>query len=336
MGVEPTADELAEYAKWTPLDEDLADVTPEVRDFIHRFRLDCCHTDRNRIPYYGEVDDVVEYRDIPYVDDGTRAHLLDIYIPKDAIITAAHNLPVYMDVHGGGFVYGYKDLNRNFCIALARRGFAVVSISYRVFPQADFLGQLQDVNAAYQWLVAHADEYPIDANRIGITGDSAGGCLSLFTLAIQRNPGLIDRAKHGFQPTDFRFGFLVSGKYDLTTYTDEAVAAESAEPDMLQLVADDLFGGFLREADRDTVLSLRRLAAGLPPLFLTTSSDDFIQYETLGLADALARENSDFDLHDLRPSKGQALGHIFPVGMPWLSESSTVLDKVRDFTYEVM
>ena len=51
---------------------------------------------------------------------------------------AVHNLPVYIDVHGGGFVYGYKELNRNFCIALARRGFAVISISYRVLPTSRF------------------------------------------------------------------------------------------------------------------------------------------------------------------------------------------------------
>ena len=185
MSVEISAENRQEYQAWTPVEEDLEGLPKNIYDVILQMRVDCSTTDRNRMPYYGAVDDIDEFTDIPYIDDGTRAHQLDIYIPHDAIMCAARNLPVYIDVHGGGFVYGYKELNRNFCIALARRGFAVISISYRVYPQADFLGQLQDVNAAIGWLQNHADEYPIDPNRMGITGDSAGGCLSLYTLAIQ-------------------------------------------------------------------------------------------------------------------------------------------------------
>ena len=188
MSVEISAENRQEYQAWTPVEEDLEGLPKNIHDLILQMRVDCSTTDRNRMPYYGADDDIDKFTNIPYIDDGTRAHQLDIYIPHDAIMLAVHNLPVYIDVHGGGFVYGYKELNRNFCIALARRGFAVISISYRVYPQADFLGQLQDVNAAIGWLQNHADEYPIDPNRMGITGDSAGGCLSLYTLAIQSDP----------------------------------------------------------------------------------------------------------------------------------------------------
>ena len=148
MSVEISAENRQEYQAWTPVEEDLEGLPKNIYDVILQMRVDCSTTDRNRMPYYGAVDDIDEFTDIPYIDEGTRAHQLDIYIPHDAIMCAARNLPVYIDVHGGGFVYGYKELNRNFCIALARRGFAVISISYRVYPQADFLGQLQDVNAA--------------------------------------------------------------------------------------------------------------------------------------------------------------------------------------------
>lgn len=249
---------------------------------------------------------------------------------------AVHNLPVYIDVHGGGFVYGYKELNRNFCIALARRGFAVVSISYRVYPQADFLGQLQDVNAAIGWLQNHADEYPIDPNRMGITGDSAGGCLSLYTLAIQSDPELLDQEKLGFEQTNLRFGALVSGIFNLSEYVDDTPIIDGNEPDLLRILAKPLFGRFIDAAECSKIYSLRNLTGKLPPLFLTTSSDDFIQYESLALADALARNHVDFELHDIRPAKGEALGHIFPVGLPWLEESEYVLDRLKTFTYEVM
>lgn len=337
MDVSVVGDDIELFRSWTPVDEDLDGLDRAVREMILRFRLGCCRTDRNRILYYGSAGDVDEFRDIPYIEDGMRAHLLDVYIPHEAVVRAGRSLPVYIDVHGGGFVYGYKELNRNFCIALARRGFAVVSVGYRVFPQADFLGQLQDVNAAINWLSAHAGDYPIDMGRVGITGDSAGACLALFTLAIQGNPGLIDRDGYGFGPTGLRYGFLVSGKYDLGVYAGGGSGVETAEPDMVRVISGDLFGTFLDAADRDLALSLRGLArCGMPPLFLATSSDDFLQCETLVLANELARVPVDFELHDPRPAKGESLGHVFPVGMPWLPESGIVLDRARDFTYEVM
>lgn len=336
MSVEISAENRQEYQAWTPVEEDLEGLPKNIHDLILQMRVDCSATDRNRMPYYGADDDIDKFPNIPYIDDGTRAHQLDIYIPHDAIMLAVHNLPVYIDVHGGGFVYGYKELNRNFCIALARRGFAVISISYRVYPQADFLGQLQDVNAAIGWLQNHADEYPIDPNRMGITGDSAGGCLSLYTLAIQSDPELLNQEKLGFKQTNLRFGALVSGKFNLSEYVDDTPIIDGNEPDLLRILAKPLFGRFIDAAECSKIYSLRNLTGKLPPLFLTTSSDDFIQYESLALADALARNHVDFELHDIRPAKGEALGHIFPVGLPWLEESEYVLDRLKTFTYEVM
>ena len=106
MSVEISAENRQEYQAWTPVEEDLEGLPKNIHDLILQMRVDCSTTDRNRMPYYGAVDDIDEFTDIPYIDDGTRAHQLDIYIPHDAIMCAARNLPVYIDVHGGGFVYG--------------------------------------------------------------------------------------------------------------------------------------------------------------------------------------------------------------------------------------
>ena len=103
MSVEISAENRQEYQAWTPVEEDLEGLPKNIYDVILQMRVDCSTTDRNRMPYYGAVDDIDEFTDIPYIDDGTRAHQLDIYIPHDAIMCAARNLPVYIDVHGGGF-----------------------------------------------------------------------------------------------------------------------------------------------------------------------------------------------------------------------------------------
>ena len=110
MSVEISAENRQEYQAWTPVEEDLEGLPKNIHDLILQMRVDCSTTDRNRMPYYGADDDIDKFTNIPYIDDGTRAHQLDIYIPHDAIMLAVHNLPVYIDVHGGGFVYGYKEL----------------------------------------------------------------------------------------------------------------------------------------------------------------------------------------------------------------------------------
>ncbi|MFQ9337514.1 MAG: alpha/beta hydrolase [Varibaculum sp.] len=122
---------------------------------------------------------------MPYVDDGTRAHRLDLYLPDGVVRRQDHS--VYIDIHGGGFVYAYKELNRNFCTNLAKLGFAVFSVNYRPAPETDFLGQLEDIAAAFRWIRIHRHEYPIDRNNVFLTGDSAGGTLALYMTAIERS-----------------------------------------------------------------------------------------------------------------------------------------------------
>ena len=74
----------------------------------------------------------------------------------------------------------------------------------------------------------------------------------------------------------------------------------------------------------------------LPPVFLNTSADDFLQGEALKLAGILCRRGRDFELHDLRPNRLQTLGHVYPVAMTWLEESIRTLDQIHDFSYDLI
>ena len=171
---------------------------------------------------------------------------------------------------------------------------------------------------------------------MGITGDSAGGVYPCIRLQSNPTQNCWIRKNWDSSRQILRFGALVSGKFNLSEYVDDTPIIDGNEPDLLRILAKPLFGRFIDAAECSKIYSLRNLTGKLPPLFLTTSSDDFIQYESLALADALARNHVDFELHDIRPAKGEALGHIFPVGLPWLEESEYVLDRLKTFTYEVM
>ncbi len=114
--------------------------------------------------------------DVTYctADDGLDLKM-DMYFP----IKPADPAPVVMFVHGGGWVAGTKagTPGMSYFLELARRGYLITSIDYRLAPTYTFPANIQDVKCAVRSLRAHATEYNLDPNRIGAWGASAGGHL---------------------------------------------------------------------------------------------------------------------------------------------------------------
>lgn len=78
-------------------------------------------------------ESIIRFDDIAYGPD-KKWNVLDVYRPRDV----QGKLPVIIDVHGGGWVYGDKEVYQYYCMALARRGFAVVNFTYRLAPEFIF------------------------------------------------------------------------------------------------------------------------------------------------------------------------------------------------------
>lgn len=89
-------------------------------------------------------------------------------------------MPAIVFVTGGGFINANRDNGVQLRNYLAEKGYVVASITYRVAPTAKFPQHLEDVKASIRYLRAHADQWNIDKDRIGIIGGSAGGYLSAF------------------------------------------------------------------------------------------------------------------------------------------------------------
>ncbi|MBR1598405.1 MAG: alpha/beta hydrolase [Lachnospiraceae bacterium] len=107
-------------------------------------------------------------------------HLLDVYRPRSASDT---KLPVIVNVHGGGWVYGDKDVYQYYCMDMCLRGFAVVNFSYRLAPEYKYPAQLEDTCTAFRWVMENAEEYGFDTDSIYAVGDSAGAnILALYCL----------------------------------------------------------------------------------------------------------------------------------------------------------
>jgi acetyl esterase/lipase len=114
---------------------------------------------------------VVELKNITYVRYGNRALQLDLYLPKKI----QQKIPAIIFVHGGGWRAGYRTNFTSFAIAMAERGYAAATISYRLSPEAEYPAAIQDAKAAVRWLRQQATQYRINPDQIAIAGGSAGG-----------------------------------------------------------------------------------------------------------------------------------------------------------------
>ena len=111
-------------------------------------------------------------RDVVFGNGGERELKLNIIRPKEK---PAEPTPVVVWIHGGAWRAGSKEGTPT--LALAQKGYFTASISYRLSQEAKFPAQIEDCKCAIRWLRAHAKEYGINPDRIGVWGSSAGGHL---------------------------------------------------------------------------------------------------------------------------------------------------------------
>lgn len=123
-----------------------------------------------------DVERRVDIRYGPHKDN-----LLDVYYPKGT----GKPLPVIVSIHGGGYIYGDKELYCHYCMRLAQRGFAVVNFTYRLAPDYRYPAPLEDTCAVFHWIVNHGESYFLDTKNIFVLGDSGGGqlCHQICTIA---------------------------------------------------------------------------------------------------------------------------------------------------------
>jgi acetyl esterase len=112
---------------------------------------------------------------------------LRLYKPAGA---GAGALPVLVYFHGGGWVIGDLDTHDVVCRTLcAGSGCAVVAVDYRLGPEHRFPAAVDDAHAAVRWLRAQGAALGLDAARLALGGDSAGGNLAAVTAIAMRQAG---------------------------------------------------------------------------------------------------------------------------------------------------
>jgi arylformamidase len=185
-----------------------------------------------------------------------------------------HLLPCVLCIHGGGFRDGNRDSYNPLLIKLAGRGYVAVSTSYRLAPKYQYPAAIFDVKAAVRWLKSNAGAYQIDPDRIGVTGDSAGGHLAQFlgvTADVKQFEG-----DEGNYAQSTRVACVVNkyGPSDFTKSYGKSIDAAEVLPLWL--------GGDLETAREKHVLSSPLnwvTPTAAPTLILHGTDDKYVAYE---------------------------------------------------------
>ena len=258
-------------------------------------------------------DNVTEFRDVPYIQDGDRAHMLDIYSP----ICHAEQVSVIVNIHGGGLIMGNKEFNRHFCLSLCNHGFLVFSIEYRLCPETTVFGQLQDIAAAMNYIDKMIPKFKGKPGIVHMVGDSAGAFLALYTAAIQRNPMLARTA--GVRPSylEIQSMALISGMFYTTRKDSIGLFLPKA-----------LYGEGYKKHSFYPFLdpSVPVVGLSLPPCMLITSKKDKLYGYTKDLAAALNRCGTPCKLKNY--GDDPHLYHAFCVFEPELPESRMVIHDI--------
>lgn len=149
-------------------------------------------------------------RDVTYANLNGRDLKMDVYYPK-----SRGPWKGLIFIHGGGWSEGDKAP-----LAVVLPGYLVVSINYRMYPDAVFPAMIEDVKSAIRFLRANAAEYHLDPSRIALIGHSAGGHLAALAGLAGAEAGW-DVGMHLEQSSRVQAVIELSGPTDLqATFPD--------------------------------------------------------------------------------------------------------------------
>jgi len=263
------------------------------------FRIRASRSDRIRDAAIPLPQGVTECRNISYGSHGNW-NLLDVYYPSGA----AGQLPTIVSIHGGGYVYGSKEIYRRYGMDMAKRGFAFVNFNYRLAPKWKFPTPLQDTNAVLHWVCKNAARYHLDPSRIILLGDSAGAQLASQYAAIHTNNEYAMHFAMDLAPVKIRCLGLFCGMYDMK---------ERASGKRQGIHLDYLGRDLSPEDPRFAVLE--NIGGNYPPAFIATACHDFLRPCAEPMYNFLTEKGVPAQYHCYGAEDQETVAHVFHVNI---------------------
>ncbi len=246
-------------------------------------------------------EDVKRFDDIQYGPD-EKWNVLDVYRRK----AKDGKLPVIVSVHGGGWVYGDKELYQFYGMSLAQRGFAVINFTYHLAPEYKYPTPLEDMNMVIQWMYDNAEKYGLDMEHVFMVGDSAGGHLAALYSTICTNPEY-QKCYQFTVPNGFKAKALGlnCGAY-VPIGRDAEIVGKSQDK---ELMGDFLPGGGTPE-EAELIDVTKHVTPDFPPVFLMTAVGDFCRPQAPFLREALEKNRVPY-FFKTYGSDEEPLYHVF-------------------------
>lgn len=242
-------------------------------------------------------EDIRRIDRIPYGPDA-RWNTLDVYRPRGK----EGKLPVIVNIHGGGYVYGSTKQYQFYCMGLAQRGFAVVSFNYHLAPKYKFPTPVRDTNLVMEWICRKAEIYGFDTDNVVIVGDSAGAQLASQYAVICTDPEYAKIME--ITPPEFtlRAVGLNCGMYDLKERAGEIPGNKL----MIDYFTKDpsVYGKKL------DVLS--HVTEKFPPAYLLSAKGDFLVEQCRPMAELIRSKGVPCEYRIYGDEK---TGHVFHLDM---------------------
>lgn len=269
----------------------------------------------------------LDKKDVEYGRPGGQPLLLDLHVPDGPGPFAAAIL-----IHGGGFDQGSKSTNvRPLFQPLSDAGFAWFSIDYRLAPAVHFPEAMEDTYTAIRWLKAHAAEYHVDASKIAIIGESAGGYFVNYAGTHQTPDTQVAAVVDFYGPGDYGKQALERRdhpeRFNMTSINSHAAHGGGIH----FFGADQLDEAGL--AKLHAVAPIAAVHKGMPPfLVIHGTKDDQVSFDqSTAFCDAIRRVGTSCELitiegggHGIGGWRAPGMQHWKPEMIAWLKKTLDV------------
>ncbi|MDQ3929392.1 MAG: alpha/beta hydrolase, partial [Chloroflexota bacterium] len=272
-----------------------------------------------------QAEGITAQRNVAYCTAGGEALKLDLFLPA----RGGGPAPVVVFIHGGSWVGGDKfevGLAGN---ELARKGYAVASINYRLGPKHKWPAQIEDAKCAVRYLRASARQYNLDPNRVAAWGSSAGGHLAALLGLTDASAGFDNSGQYLDQSSRVQAVVDMFGPTDLNAF----------DPDKFSKGVGQAVFGVTRDRPearellrRASPLTYAGNAANVPFLILHGDKDSLVPLnQSQALHERLTSAGARSELivvrnaeHGFRPSGGEVT--------PGIQQIRNIIDNFLDRT----
>lgn len=271
------------------------------------FILNCTRNDKVRLETEVFPSNCDTECDICYETPDIPEHRLDIYNLHGTTVGDT----AFFLIHGGAFVYGFKELDKNFGMNLAVFSeIPVVNVNYHLLPTKSMAGVLKDLCTAVDFIYKQRG-----INKLHVAGDSAGGYLAMMLACLLRNKDV----RH-------EMGVFVTSDVEVLSVNSICGVYDGDKR---------RFPGFffkkpagIEDIDiPDYVYDLKEVVkrTGLPRTCLITGDRDFLHDSNVRMRDFLEGEGIPVKFYDAISSETRSAEHVFAISDPAWQESHAAL-----------